>query len=217
MKRKQFVKLKQTDAFLSSFEFVKLETLQIKTVINNVWITNGGAIEYPYYSSDNYVHGQMSDVYKYGLINGHIVYETECLLAGPRLSRDQNGVLKCSLDGLWQVLRSGKIPRKVPDYELRRLWEYTTEGLAHTQRLKDERNAAVLAKHKAIIDGLGVFDQELRQKLHSFLLKLEKFDWYYSYSDDVSVWRAGSRREQELEAEARMLGFPELFDQSTIF
>jgi len=42
--------------------------------------------------------------------------------------------------------------------------------------------------------------------MEEFYNELCRFDWWYEYSDDHSVWRRGSDRERELSYKAESLG-----------
>jgi hypothetical protein len=41
------------------------------------------------------------------------------------------------------------------------------------------------------------------EQLNAYISELSSHDWYYTYSDDGSVYRAGERKEQALRAKAK--------------
>ena len=52
-------------------------------------------------------------------------------------------------------------------------------------------------------------------KLEEFYNELVRFDWWYDYSDDHSVWTRGNEKEKELSYRAESLGESgkEMFDK----
>lgn len=215
MERKQFVKLEQTDLFLSSFGFVKLDSMSMCFETRNLWVSNGHSVVTPQTLAENYSHGTQRGAQDYGLINGHIVYETDTVLNSNDLFKYNDGLTVCTPDALYSLLQSNVVPRKFPDL-IKRLWHYTTEAMAEVKRKKEAARAADMARREEFLDNLGIFNKERRDQIHQYLDKLDRFDWYYSFSDDMSVYRAGRLRENELKAAAKELGMPELFEKAAV-
>lgn len=226
MKSKQFIYPEQTNVFLSSFGFVKLEVPGVWYYLTNVWISNGESVQAPSQVVNNYHDGVMASGLTYGLINGHIVFTTEKMLPKEHYV-DRQHVRTCTPDGLLCVLQNGSVPRKVGKLPIRVLECRTVAGQAEAKRKKDELDALNLAKkeearaadmarREKFLDNLGIFNKERRDQIHQYLDKLDRFDWYYSFSDDMNVYRSGKRREDELKAAAKELGVPELFEKAAV-
>lgn len=211
---KQFVEIKDTNEFLSSFGYVKIRTPMYIPNMTDVWVSNGRRVETPALSTENYSHGAMRGGQRYGVINGHIVYETSLVFQPGELEVLENGVTVCTVDALYRILPLGVIPRKVSEPRIKQQWHFTTEGLAKAKRLKEEQKAAHSAKCEEFIDGLGIYEQARREQIRAYLKELDNFDWYYSFSDDSSVYRSCKRREDELRQMAKDLGIPELFEKA---
>ena len=213
---KQFVEIKDTNEFLSSFGYVKIVAPMYIPNLTDVWVSNSHTVETPALSTENYSHGAMRGGQRYGVINGHIVYETSLVFQPGELEVLENGVTVCAVDALYRILPLGVIPRKVCDSRIKQLWHFTTEGLAKAKRLKEEQAAAHIAKREEFIDGLGIYEQARREQIRAYLKELDNFDWYYSFSDDNSVYRSGKRREDELRLMAKNLGIPDLFEKAAV-
>lgn len=213
---KQFVEIKDTYEFLSSFGYVKILTPMYIPNLSDVWVTNGHTVETPALSTENYSHGTVCGGQRYGVINGHIVYETSLVFQPGELEVLENGLRVCTVDALYRILPLGVIPRKVSESRIKQQWHFTTEGLAKAKRLKEEQEAAHIAKREEFIDGVGIYEQARREQIRAYLKELDNFDWYYSFSDDSSVYRSGKRREDELRLMAKNLGMPDLFEKAAV-
>ncbi len=213
---KQFVEIKDTYEFLSSFGYVKILTPMYIPNLTNVWVSNGRTVETPALSTENYSHGTVCGGQCYGVINGHIVYETFLVFQPGELEVLENGATVCTVDALYRILPLEVIPRKVCDSRIKQLWHFTTEGLAKAKRLKEEQKAAHSAKCEEFIDGLGIYEQARREQIRAYLKELDNFDWYYSFSDDISVYRSGKRHEDGLRQLAKDLGMSELFEKAAV-
>ena len=213
---KQFVEIKDTYEFLSSFGYVKIRTPIYIPNMTDIWVSNGSTVETPALSTESYSHGAMRDGQRYGVINGHIVYETFLVFQPGELEVLGNGLRVCTVDALYRILPLGVIPRKVCDSRIKQLWHFTTEGLAKAKRLKEEQKAAHSAKCEEFIDGLGIYEQARREQVRAYLKELDNFDWYYSFSDDIRAYRSGKRREDELRLMAKNLGMPDLFEKAAV-
>lgn len=215
MERKQFVELEQTDVFLSSFGFVKLDSMGVGFETRKLWVSNGHSVVIPRILTENYNYGTQRNAQNYGLINGHIVYETHSVLNSDDLFKCDNGLTMCTPDALYRLFQSNVVPRKFPDL-IKHLWHYTTEATSEVKRKKEKARAAGMARREEFLDNLGIFNKERRDQIHQYLDKLDRFDWYYSFSDDMNVYRSGKRREDELKAAAKELGMPELFEKAAV-
>lgn len=221
LKLKQSIDPEQTNMFLSSFGFVKLEVPGVWYYLTNVWISNGESVQAPSQVVNNYHDGVMASGLTYGLINGHIVFTTEKMLPKEHCvdrqhDRPNQYVRTCTPDGLLRVLQSGVVPRKVGEMALRVLESHTLAGQAEAKRKKEEARAAEMVRREKFLDNLGIFNKDRRDQIHQYLDKLDQFDWYYSFSDDMNVYRNGKRREDELKASAKELGMPELFEKAAV-
>lgn len=216
---KQFVEIKDTYEFLTGFGYVKIVTPMYIHNLTGVWVSNSHTVETPALLVENYSCGTMCGGQRYGVINGHIVYETPLVFQPGELEvleKGIKGMTVCTADALYRILPSGIIPRKVCETQIKRLWHFTTEGLAKSKRLKEEQKAAHIAKCEEFIDGMGIYEQVRREQVRAYLRKLGNFDWYYSFSDDSSVYRSGKRREDELRQMAKDLGMPDLFEKAAV-
>lgn len=213
---KQFVEIKDTCEFLSSFGYVKIVTPMYIPNLTDVWVSNSHTVETPALLVENYSCGTIRGGQRYGVVNGHIVYETFLVFQPGELEVLENGMTVCTTDALYRILPLGVIPRKVCDSRIKQLWHFTTEGLAKAKRLKEGQEATHAVKREEFIDGLGIHEQARREQVRAYLKKLDNFDWYYSFSDDSSVYRSGKRREDELRLMAKDLGMPDLFEKAAV-
>ena len=213
---KQFVEIKDTREFLSGFGYVKIVTPVYIPNLTDVWVSNGLTVQTPAFLVENYSHGTICGGQRYGVINGHIVYKTTLVFQPGELEVLENGLRVCTADALYRILSLEVIPRKVCDSRIKQLWHFTTEGLAKSKRLKEEQKAVHIAKCEEFIDGMGIYEQARRGQVRAYLKKLDNFDWYYSFSDDSSVYRSGKRREDELRQMAKDLGMPDLFEKAAV-
>lgn len=91
---------------------------------------------------------------------------------------------------------------------------YREAHFAHLDAIRQAEYLKGTETHKRIVDpSIAYLKKQLEQTrakymtpLDHFKEKLDKHDWYYEFSDDITVYRAGKANEAALEKEAKESG-----------